>query len=78
MNKRLELNETEVKLLIFSAGDLIPELLSNKDLIYVKQSAFDYYDPESKEAIQVQILVTRSESDKLEPFQTEEMSTYKP
>lgn len=74
--KRIELNDSEKSLLQFCAGDLIPELKSKKDLIHVKQCAFDYYEAKSKETFQVQVTVTRNKSDFLEAFQTEEMSMY--
>ena len=74
--KRVQLNEDSKKLLEFSAGDLIPMLADNKKLQYVKQSAFDYYNDKTKEHFQIQVLVTRHESDFLEAFQIEEMSEY--
>jgi|GEM_PF-6587979 len=76
--KRLELNDSEKSLLLFSAGDLIPMLKENPKLVHVKQGAFDCYIPQTKETFQVQVTVTRCESDFLEPFETEEMSQYKP
>jgi hypothetical protein len=76
--KRLELNESEKSLLLFSAGDLIPMLQGNKELVHVKQGAYDYYDSASKETFQVQVTVTRRTDDFLEPFQTEEMKMYNP
>ena len=74
--KRLELNDTEKQLLMFSAGDLIPMLKDNQQLRHVKQNAFEYYDAATKKIFQVQVTVTRNKSDFLEPFQTEEMSSY--
>lgn len=72
---RQELNQSEKDLLNFSAGDLIPMLKDNSELSHVKQKAFEYYDADSKEYYQVQVLVTRNKSDFLEDFQTEEMTT---
>lgn len=76
--QRKELNESEKSLLMFSAGDLIPMLQDNRDLLHVKQGAFDCYIPETGETYQVQVTVTRDQNDFLEPFETEEMSGYKP
>jgi len=74
--ERIELNKSEKELLEFSAGDLIPELAKNPNLQHVRMSAFDYYNPQTKEYYQVHVLVTRDESDFLEFLQTEEMSAY--
>jgi hypothetical protein len=71
---RQELNQNEKDLLNFSAGDLIPMLEENTELSHVKQKAFDYYDSKAKQIYQVQVTVTRNESDFLEDFQTEEMA----
>lgn len=73
--KRQQLNQNEKDLLNFSAGDLIPMLKDNSDLSHVKQKAFEYYDSDAKEYYQIQVVVTRNESDFLEDFQTEEMTT---
>jgi hypothetical protein len=75
---RQELNKSCKDLLEFSAGDLIPMLLKKKKLIHVRQAAFDWYDPKTKETVQVQVTVTRSESDFLKPFETEELSSFTP
>jgi len=78
MSKEREtLDNSATTLLIVTAGDLIPMLRNAPDLIHVRQSAFDYYDKENDEHWQVQITVTRKESDFLEFLQTEEMSEYK-
>lgn len=74
--ERLELNQSEKDLLLFSAGDLIPMLKDNEELDHVKQTAFEHYDADSKQTYHVQVTVTRNESDFLEPFQTEEMKNY--
>ncbi len=74
--ERVQLDKNSKDLLEFSAGDLIPMLAKNKKLQHVRQSAFDYYNPETKEHYQVHVLVTRDESDFLEFLQTEEMSAY--
>lgn len=74
--KRVKLDKSAKDLLEFVAGDLIPMLSASPDLQHVKQSAFDHYNPETKEHYQVQILVTRHEGDFLEFMQTEEMSAY--
>lgn len=77
-NNRIHLKTTEKNLLEFSAGDLIPILEEKKKLQHVKQMAFEYYSEKNKEIYQIQVTVTRHESDFLEPFQTEEMSGYEP
>ena len=74
--ERVQLDKNSKDLLEFSAGDLIPVLAKNKKLHHVKMSAFDYYNPETKEQYQVQVLVTRNENDFLGFLQTEEMSEY--
>lgn len=74
--KRLELRQTEKDLLQFSAGDLIPMLQEKTKLHHVKQTAFQHYCEMTKEFFQVQVIVTRNESDFLDDFVTEEMSGY--
>ena len=74
--KRQELTQTCKNLLEYSAGDLIPILAANKNLLHVKQSGFDFYNKETEEHYQVQVLVTRNESDFLEAFETLEMSSF--
>lgn len=71
-----ELNNDEKSLLEISAKELIPMLSEKKKLTHVKQVAFEYYSEQTDEIFQVQVLVTRDESDFLEPFTTEEMSNY--
>lgn len=71
-----DLNDTEKGLLQYSAGDLIPMLREKKDLVHVKQCAFEYYDKIAKEFWQVQVTVTRRKDDFLKAFQTEEMEEY--
>lgn len=73
---RVQLDKNSKDLLEFSAGDLIPMLSKNQKLQQVRQSAFDYYNAETKEQFQVQVIVTRHEEDFLEFLQTEEMSAY--
>lgn len=73
-----KLNKSETTLLDVTTRDLIPALIANPDLIHVKQSAFDYYSPDTKEHFQVQVTVTRNEADFLEFLQIEEMSNYVP
>lgn len=74
--KRVQLDANSKLLLEFSAGDLIPMLSENKKLHHVKQVAFHHYNNETKEHYQVQVLVTRNESDFLQEFETEEMTGY--
>lgn len=73
---RLELRQSEKDLLQFSAGDLIPMLEAEKNLAHVKQTAYRYYSPKTKEYFDVQVTVTRNKSDFLEPFTTEEMEMF--
>lgn len=73
MNK--ELSKDEKSLLEISVKDLIKRLTENSRIAYVKQSAFDYWSKESIEQFQIQVTVTREESDFLDPFQTEECTT---
>lgn len=74
--ERRELIDTEMDLLTYSAGDMIPMLEKDKKLIHVKQQAFDYYSEKTGEIYQVQVLVTRDGHDFLDAFQTEEMYGY--
>lgn len=74
--ERVELTQSCKDLLNYSAGDLIPMLAANKKLLHVRQNAFVWYNPETKEEYQVHVTVTRNESDFLEAFETEEMSAY--
>jgi hypothetical protein len=74
--ERVELTQSCKDLLQYSAGDLIPMLAADKKLLHVRQSAFTWYNPDTKEEYQVHVTVTRDESDFLEPFQTETMSAY--
>lgn len=73
MDKKIELSDSEKTLILATSKDLIPMLAEAKDLIHVRQSAFDYFDKETEEHFQVQIMVTRSPSDFLEFLETEEM-----
>ena len=61
--ERVELTKSCKDLLEYSAGDLIPMLAANKKLLHVRQSAFVWYNPDTKEEYQVHITVTRNESD---------------
>lgn len=73
--KRLKLDENMIKLLEFTAGDLIPILESKPDLAYVQETAFACYSQVGNEELQVQVTVTRLKSDFLEPFTRVECST---
>lgn len=76
-HNRVQLDKSAKDLLEYTAGDLIPKLGADKELHHVKQSAFDYYNEKTKEHYQVQVLVTRCESDFLEFLQVEEMTAYR-
>lgn len=73
--KRLKLDENSIKLLEFTAGDLIPILESKPDLAYVQETAFAHYSELNNEELQVQITVTRVKSDFLDPFTRVECRT---
>ena len=73
--KRLKLNENMIKLLEFTAGDLIPVLEFKPDLAYVQETAFAYYSQVCNEELQVQITVTRLKDDFLDPFTIVECRT---
>ena len=64
-----------IKLLEFTAGDLIPILEFKPDLAYVQETAFVYYSQINNEELQVQVTVTRLKNDFLEPFTRVECST---
>ena len=70
--------ENEITLLTITAKDLIKKLKEEKDLIHLRETAYMVYSEETKEEFQVQITVTRRQSDFLEPFQTENMREWKP
>lgn len=80
MNKKRlkQLNESETSLLDVTTRDLIPALIAAPSLVHVKQAAFDYYNADTKEHFQVQVVVTRNKEDFLEFLQIEEMSNYTP
>ena len=74
--ERRQLTKSCTDLLEYSAGDLIPMLEAEKELLHVKQSAFEYYSAETEEVFQVHVTVTRSESDFLEFMQIEHLAPY--
>lgn len=61
--KRVQLDKNSVDLLTFSAGDLITILSEDKSIMDVKQTAFDYYNEETKEQFQIKVIVTRDENE---------------
>ena len=70
--KLIELGETETKLLIHAASELIPILQEEENhVLNVKQAAFDYFDMNSGQIFQVQVTVTRSEHEFIPTFTTE-------
>lgn len=73
---KYQLREVEKELLLGSASELIDGLASKKKLAHVRQMAFEYYNADSNETFQVQVTVTRDESDFLDVFQTEEMTVH--
>jgi hypothetical protein len=68
----LTLKETEIKLLEHTAVALTKHVISNEGLAIARQTAYETYDPNSGEELQVQIIVTRSKSDFLHAFDIEE------
>ena len=71
-----ELTSNEKSLLEISSKELCEMLTERTDLIHVKQCAYAHYSKETDEEFQVQITVTRSKSDFLEAFTTEEMRNH--
>lgn len=70
------MEENEQALINASVRDLIPMLISNKELCHVRQSSFDHYVSETGEIFQVQVTVTRDESEFLDFLETEALSNY--
>lgn len=70
----MNLTENKKKLLEATVSGLLGYLGNNKDLLHVRQSAFDTVLPETNETVQVQVTVTRDKTDFLDFLQTEEMS----
>lgn len=64
------LNSTEENLLNLTVTHSIEELVKDKSIAGIQQLAFDGFDAESNEQFQVQIIVTRSKRDFLEPLVT--------
>lgn len=65
------LKPDQKELLKIVSRDTIEEIISIPNIRSVKQLAFELYSKETKEHLQVQIVVTRDETDFLEPFQSE-------
>lgn len=72
-----ELSPNELSLIQISAVELSEMLTERTDLLHVKQVAYSHYSKETDEEFQVQITVTRSKTDFLDAFQTEEMRSHK-
>lgn len=71
----MELGPLELSLLEMTTKDLLKEIQENPTASHVKQKAFQHLTIKNEE-IQIQITVTRDESDFLEDFQTEVMNSY--
>lgn len=69
---RLSLRKTEVDLLTYCAGDMIPEIKTDPGVKELRQLAFQHWDTEREEEVQVHVIVTRDETEFLEPFVTAE------
>lgn len=68
--KRHPLKDHEISLLKKSASELIPEMKADASLKEVRQMAFQHWDTERNEEVQVHVVVTRDPSEFLEPFVT--------
>ena len=73
--KRVELHQNEIDLLKFSAGDLIPELSKSVESLEVKMAAYRYWNSETEEEFQVQVIVTRDKSEFIEDFSNNTYTT---
>lgn len=69
---RLDLRKTEVDLLTYCAGDMIPMMKADASLKQLRQLAFLHWDEERDEEVQVHVVVVRDPSEFLEPFVTVE------
>lgn len=67
-----EFTQEEKHLLELGAKKLVGMLTEVPKTAQLKEMAMGYYSEETKEHFQVQIVVTRTESDFLEPFEIEE------
>lgn len=72
----MELTENQKLLLASTISELSTEIQNpdNSDLRHVRQCAFDLFLPDTNESVQVQITITRDESDYLGFLETEHMS----
>lgn len=70
--KRIPLRQTEVDLLTYCAGDMIPEMKANAELKELRQLAFQHWDKERDEEVQVHVVVVRDPRYFLEPMVTVE------
>lgn len=71
-----KISHVEIDLLVISSKDLIQKLVESPNHCSVKQCAFHHPNSQNNELFQVQVIVTRAESDFLEDFQTEYMSNH--
>lgn len=71
----MEIGKDELKLLELITIDLLDEIEKNEDALHVKQKSFQFLTSKNEE-IQIQITVTRDESEFLDDFQTEIMRGY--
>jgi len=66
----ITLSETEIDLLRISAKELCEMLLKNPEISTVQQSAYRFYTGDDNPEFEVQVTVTRKQSDFIKPLQT--------
>ena len=70
--KRLPLRPTQKHLLHYCAGDMIPMLKADASVKELRQLAFQHWDKERDEEIQVHVVVVRDPTEFIEPLVTVE------
>ena len=70
----MELTNNQKLILESIATKLIPSLKEDTEICHVREMAFGHYSKETDEHFQIQVTVTRDESDFLDPFEVEEMT----
>ena len=70
----MELSQNKKALLKGTVKDLLASIVYNEELSHVRQSAFDSFITETKEQVQVHVIVTRNQNDFLDFLETEEMT----
>ncbi len=75
-NNRIKIDDTSVDLLKMVTVSLITELSEEKESCQVKSQAFGYWNKDTEEEFQIQVIVTRDESDFIEHFTVEHLKKY--